>query len=113
MQLVQSQRPEFQKQLVRKSPETNPGAEVIKENQKCKLMDIGGRKLVVAEGRVHSINPDQMVHFVRLGSDAARVWVDIVNVDDAAVWKPSDEIETLKDAHGSSIAWPMDKLVIF
>ncbi|CAA7056773.1 unnamed protein product [Microthlaspi erraticum] len=89
------------------------GAEVIKENQKCKLMDIGGRKLVVAEGHVHSINLDQMVHFVRLGSDAARVWVDIVNVDDAAVWKPSDEIETLKDAHGSSIAWPMDKLVIF
>ncbi|CAA7014673.1 unnamed protein product [Microthlaspi erraticum] len=104
------------KSASQKSPKTYPlqqGAEVIKENQKCKLMDIGGRKLVVAEGRVHSINPDQMVHFVRLGSDAARVWVDIVKVDDAAVWKPSDEIETLKDAHGSSIAWPMDKLVIF
>ncbi|CAA7023804.1 unnamed protein product [Microthlaspi erraticum] len=96
-----------------KSPETYPGVEVIKENQKCKLMDISGRKLVVAEGRVHSTDPEQKVHFVRLGFGAARVWVDIVKVDDAAVWKPSDEIETVKDAHGSSIAWPMDKLVIY
>jgi len=23
----------------------------------------------------------------------ARVWIDVVNVDDAAVWRPSDEIE--------------------
>lgn len=76
-------------------------------------MDIGQRKLVVAEGHVHSTDPDQMVHFIRLGPNTARVWVDAVLVDDADVWRPSDEIETLKDAHGSSIAWPLEKLVIF
>lgn len=48
----------------------NDGSEAIQVNQKCKLMDIGGRKHVVAEGRVHSIDPDQMVHFVRLGLNA-------------------------------------------
>ncbi|XP_048596428.1 uncharacterized protein LOC106359135 [Brassica napus] len=79
-------------------------------NQKCKLMAIGGKKQVVAEGRVHSTDPNQMVHFVRLGPNAARVWVDSVTVDDAEVWRKSDEIECLKDAHGSSIAWPVDKL---
>lgn len=82
-------------------------------NQKCKLMDISERKQVVAEGRVHSTDPNQMVHFVRLGPNAARVWVDVVLVDDADVWRKSDEMESLKDAHGSSIAWPLDKLVIF
>lgn len=78
-----------------------------------KLMDISERKQVVAEGRVHSTDPNQMVHFVRLGPNAARVWVDVVLVDDANVWRKSDEMESLKDAHGSSIAWPLDKLVIF
>ncbi|KAL0897393.1 hypothetical protein Bca101_081354 [Brassica carinata] len=98
-----------------KSPSSrqNHGSEVVQVNKKCKLMDIGGRKQVVAEGRVHSTDPNQMVHFVRLGPNAARVWVDAVMVDDADVWRKSDEIESLKDAHGSSIAWPVDKLVIF
>ena len=76
-------------------------------------MDISERKQVVAEGRVHSTDPDQMVHFVRLGTNAARVWVEEMLVDDAAVWRKSDEIESLKEAHGSSITWPVDKLVIF
>jgi len=62
---------------------------------------------------VHSVDPDIKVHCVRLGSDAARVWVDIVKIDDAAVWRPTDEIEYMRDAFGSSIAWSMDKLIIF
>ncbi|XP_056862991.1 uncharacterized protein LOC130510571 [Raphanus sativus] len=95
------------------SSQLNHGSEAVQVNKKCKLMDISGRKRVVAEGRVHSTDPNQMVHFVRLGPNAARVWVDAVMVDDADVWRKSDEIESLKDAHGSSIAWPVDKLVIF
>ncbi|CAA7018755.1 unnamed protein product [Microthlaspi erraticum] len=98
-----------------KSPASsqNYGAEAIKENKKCKLMDISGKKRFVAEGRVHSTDPEQKVHFVRLGSKAARVWVDSVKEDDAPVWRHSDEIEYMKDALGSSIAWPIDKLVVF
>ncbi|XP_020889950.1 uncharacterized protein LOC110230714 [Arabidopsis lyrata subsp. lyrata] len=97
---------------LRRSPRKT-GAEVIKANQKCKLMDISGKRRVVGEGRVHSIDPDQKVHHVRLGANAARVWVDVVKIDDAAVWRPSDEIEYMRDSLGSSIAWPMDKLVIY
>lgn len=89
------------------------GSQPMKQNQKCKLMDLGEWKQVVVEGRVHSTDPSQMVHFVRLGPKAARVWVDAVIVDDAEVWRKTDEIECLKDAHGSSIAWPLEKLVIF
>ncbi|CAE6069698.1 unnamed protein product [Arabidopsis arenosa] len=109
--IQKSQRPTLISPL-RRSPRKT-GAEVIKENKKRKLMDISGRKQIVAEGRVHSVNPDIKVHCVRLGSNIARVWVDIVKIDDAAVWRPSDEIEYMRDALGSSIAWPMDKLVIF
>jgi len=76
-------------------------------------MDISGRKQVVAEGRVHSVDPDQKVHHVRLGDNAARVWVDIVKIDDAAVWRALDEIEYMRDSLRSSIVWPMDKLVIY
>ncbi|CAB81143.1 putative protein [Arabidopsis thaliana] len=82
-------------------------------NHKCKVMDISGKKRVVGAGRVHSIDPDQKVHHVRLGENAARVWVDVVNVDDAAVWRPSDEIEYMRDSLGSSIAWPKDKMVTY
>lgn len=74
-------------------------------------MDISGKKRVVAEGRVHSTDPDLVVHHVPLGPGAIRVWVDKVKVDDAVVWRTSDEIEYMRDGLGSSIAWALDKLV--
>ncbi|KAG7589117.1 Isoprenoid synthase domain superfamily [Arabidopsis suecica] len=108
--IQQSQRPTLTVPL-RRSPRKT-GAEAIKENKKCKLMDISGKKQIVAEGRVNSVDPDIKVHCVRLGLNAARVWVDIVKIDDAAVWRPSAEIEYMRDALGSAIAWPMDKLPV-
>lgn len=42
---------------------------------------------------MHSVDPDIKVHCVLLDSDAARVWVDIVKIDDPSVWRPTDEIE--------------------
>lgn len=75
-------------------------------------MDLSGNKHVVAEGRWSSNNPDQVVHFVPLGHGACRVWVDVVKVKDAVVWRTSSEIEYMQDALGSSIAWPADKVVM-
>lgn len=75
-------------------------------------MDISGKKRIVAEGRWASNNPEQKVHFVPLGNNAVRVWVDIVNVKDAAVWRPCSEIEVIEDAIGTSIAWPEDKVIL-
>ncbi|CAA7042038.1 unnamed protein product [Microthlaspi erraticum] len=85
---------------------------VGKEYQKCKLLDITGQKRIVAEGRWSSNNPDQLVHFVPLGFEAVRVWVDTVKVDDAAVWKPNSAIQSMEDAIGTAIAWPEDKVVL-
>ncbi|XP_020879246.1 uncharacterized protein LOC9301464 isoform X1 [Arabidopsis lyrata subsp. lyrata] len=98
--------------VVRRSPRKKAN-QVSMENLRCKLMAITGKKQVVAEGRWSSNNPDQVVHFVPLGPKGVRVWVDVVKVKDAAVWRPSDEIEVMEDAIGSSIAWPEDKVVLF
>lgn len=85
---------------------------VIQENQKCLLMDISGENRVVAEGRWSSDDPDVTVHFVPLGHDGVRVWVDVVKVGDAEVWRSSSYIECMEDAIGSTIAWPKEKVVI-
>ncbi|CAL9216855.1 unnamed protein product [Arabidopsis halleri] len=89
-----------------------PAVVVGKENQKCMLMDITGLNRVVVEGRWSSNDPDLKVHFVPLGNNGVRVWVDIVKVDDAAVWRPSSAVECMEDALGSTIAWPVDKVVL-
>ncbi|CAA7044609.1 unnamed protein product [Microthlaspi erraticum] len=65
-----------------------------------KLMDVNGDSRVVAEGRWASNNQDQTVHFVPLGANAVRVWIDVVKVTDAAVWRPCSEIECMEDAIG-------------
>lgn len=75
-------------------------------------MDINGDKRIVAEGRWSSDNPEALVHFVPLGDNAVRVWVDVVKVNDALVWRPSSAIVLMEDAIGTTIAWPEDKVVI-
>lgn len=75
-------------------------------------MNLSGDNEVVAEGRWASDNPEHKVHFVPLGQDAVKVWVETVNVNTASVWRPSDEIEIMGDAIGSPIAWPKDKVIL-
>ncbi|KAL0729711.1 hypothetical protein Bca4012_025804 [Brassica carinata] len=74
-------------------------------------MSVGGKNQVVSEGRCGSDNPMDSVHFVPLGPDAVKVWVDVVKVILAEVWHPSSEIECLSDAIGTYIAWPKEKVI--
>ncbi|CAA7049959.1 unnamed protein product [Microthlaspi erraticum] len=82
------------------------------ENLKCILMDVTGEKRVVAEGRWSSNNPTQVVHFIPLGENAVRVWVDVVKVGDAKLWRPSSFMDCMEDAIGTTVAWPEDKILI-
>lgn len=66
---------------------------------------------MVAEGRWASDNPDITVHFVPLGPNGVKVWIDVVKVNKAEVWRPSDEIESMGDALGTCIAWPKEKVI--
>ncbi|XP_010494867.1 PREDICTED: uncharacterized protein LOC104771944 [Camelina sativa] len=78
---------------------------------KCILLDCSGTREKVAEGRVCSTNPSYVVHFVPLGANATKVWVEVSKVGDAPVWRPNSEIEIIADALGTIVAWPNDKIV--
>ncbi|XP_056852868.1 uncharacterized protein LOC108829682 [Raphanus sativus] len=78
--------------------------------QKCILFDCSNTGRKVAEGRVASTDPKELCHFVPLGPNASKVWVEVAKIGDAKVWRPNSEIEYISDAIGSVVAWPNDKL---
>ncbi|KAK9943327.1 hypothetical protein M0R45_008938 [Rubus argutus] len=80
--------------------------------KKCKLLDANGSGQIVAEGRWSSSDPDQLVHFVPLGPNAMRVWVDTPKVPTASLWRPTSELEFIEDAVGTTVAWPIDKVLM-
>lgn len=69
-------------------------------------------KEVIAEGRVSSTDPKALVHFVPLGENAVKVWVDVIKVPNAPLWRPTSEFEFIEDAIGSTIAWPCASIII-
>lgn len=75
-------------------------------------MDLTEKNRVVAEGRWGTNDPEHKVHFTRLGSNAVKVWIDVVKVKNVKVWRPSDEIEIIEDALSSCIAWPENKVIM-
>lgn len=75
-------------------------------------MSITWKKQVVAEGRWASDNLEQTVHFVPLGPNGAKVWIDVVKMNKAEIWLPSTEIECMGDALGTCTAWPKEKVIL-
>lgn len=75
------------------------------------LLDCFGSGKTVAEGKVLSNNPEDKVHFVPLGPNTSKVWVEVCKIDDARVWRPNSEFQLVSDALGSTVAWPNDKIV--
>ncbi|CAH9148420.1 unnamed protein product [Cuscuta epithymum] len=80
--------------------------------KKCKLLDIGGSSSIVAEGHWSSTDPNELVHFVPLGPNAVRVWVDIPRISTAFLWRPTCELEYIEDVVGTTIAWPSDRVIM-
>ncbi|PRQ33597.1 hypothetical protein RchiOBHm_Chr5g0059371 [Rosa chinensis] len=84
-----------------------------KSKKGCKLLDVSGSGQIVAEGRWSSSDPNMLVHFVPLGPNAMRVWVDTLKVPIASLWRPSSELEIIEDVISTTEAWPADKVVMF
>ncbi|KAL0551148.1 hypothetical protein IC582_010230 [Cucumis melo] len=80
--------------------------------RKCTLLDWGGTGEVVAEGRWSSNDLNVTVHHVPLGPHAVRVWVDLPKKSDAFLWRPNSEMTYIEDAVGSTVAWPLDKVIL-
>ena len=71
------------------------------------MIDLEGTGKIVAEGTVSSTDPNALVHSVPLGPNAIRVWVDVVKVPNAPIWRHTSFMECLSDAIGSTVAWPV------
>ncbi|KAG7533281.1 Transposase Tnp1/En/Spm-like [Arabidopsis thaliana x Arabidopsis arenosa] len=79
--------------------------------KKCILLECNNSGRKVAEGRVCSTNPTDVVHHVPIGPNASKVWVEVSKIGSASVWRPNSEIQFISDAIGSIVAWPNDKLI--
>ena len=74
-------------------------------------MDWNGSDEIVAEGRWSSSDPTALVHHIPIGPNAVRVWVDAVRNPNTLLWRPNSEMLHIEDTIGSTIAWPIDKII--
>ncbi|KAL5553445.1 hypothetical protein UlMin_040846 [Ulmus minor] len=100
-------------------PVTEKAAEVLSvgiqftpQNNACNLLDWTGSGEIVAEGRWSSSDPDCLVHHLRLGPHAMRVWVDVLKKPGVYLWRPTSDMATIEEAIGTTIAWPADKVLM-
>ncbi|KAL5704424.1 hypothetical protein ACHQM5_022858 [Ranunculus cassubicifolius] len=66
---------------------------------------------IVAEGRWVTDDPKTKVHGRELGNNASKVWVTKAIEPRSKVWRPTNGIEIMEEAEGSTIAWPTDHVI--
>ncbi|CAL8991201.1 unnamed protein product [Prunus brigantina] len=77
------------------------------ENAKCKLLNWIGTSEIVGIGEIASTDPNSLVHHVPLGHECWKVWVNDVMDDNVALYRPTREFFLLREALGTTIAWPI------
>lgn len=78
---------------------------------KCVLVDWAGDDMDVAEGRIISSDPDELVNDSRLGPTDVKILVITAIVPEAFLWRPATKMHTMEEAVGNMIAWPASKCV--
>ncbi|CAN7074670.1 unnamed protein product, partial [Brassica oleracea var. botrytis] len=65
-----------------KKKAVSPGStsSIRSPKQKCTLLDCNNSGRKVAEGRVASTDPNELCHFVPLGPNASKVWIDVAKI---------------------------------
>uniref|UniRef100_A0A803QC80 DUF8039 domain-containing protein n=1 Tax=Cannabis sativa TaxID=3483 RepID=A0A803QC80_CANSA len=91
---------------------TNVNLKFTPENNACNLLDWYGGGEIVAKDRWASSDPNCEVHHLHLGPNAMKVCVDLVKKPDAYLWRPTSIMSTIKEAVGSIIAWPTNKVIM-
>ena len=82
-----------------------------KSLKKCLLIDWADEDGNVGEGRILSSDPDDIVNESRLGPLDAKVLVDAATEPESFLWRPANNMCTMKEAVGHVIAWPKNKCV--
>lgn len=78
---------------------------------KCVLIDWSSEDGNVAEGRIISTDPEELINDSRLGPSDVKVLVEKAIVPAAFLWRPATNMFTLEEAVGQMIAWPASKCV--
>ncbi|CAL5379815.1 unnamed protein product [Camellia sinensis] len=80
-------------------------------NVKCKLLHWEGSNLVVAKDQIASRDPKSKVYHATLGPLCWKVWVNHVTVN-VPLFRSTREMYDLKDAIGSTVAWPSQFIIL-
>ncbi|KAL5704346.1 hypothetical protein ACHQM5_022788 [Ranunculus cassubicifolius] len=79
----------------------------------CKLVDWIKGDGVVAIARWVTSDPNALLHFKPLGKNCSKVWVIKAEKPLAPLWRtPNSEINNMKEAEGTTIAWPTDHILM-
>jgi len=71
----------------------------------------GNGNAIIAEGRIITSDPDDLVNDCRLGPSDVKVLVDAATVPDAYLWRLELNMCTIESAIVKMIAWPSLKWV--
>lgn len=78
-----------------------------KRNQiRCVLTDWSGSEENVAEGRILSSDPNDLVNGIALGPNAVKVLIEKAIQPDAFLWGPATTMFSVEEAVGDMTAWP-------
>lgn len=77
------------------------------------MLDWSESDKIVAEGRYHSSDPDDLVNGLRLGPNAVIVSVDIPIFPEAVLFRPpTSDMMCIGDVVNCKIAWPANKVIL-
>ncbi|MCL7051813.1 hypothetical protein MKW94_019824 [Papaver nudicaule] len=99
------------------TPNTSPVSrtnevQVPHKLKECKLLSwVKEDDQVLADAEIVETDPEKEIHGNPIGLNCYSVCVITAHVDNAPVFKPTDEFRTLKDAQGGVITWPKNRIV--
>ncbi|KAH7835359.1 hypothetical protein Vadar_025442 [Vaccinium darrowii] len=94
------------------TPIVSPSRVTTNPDSDCKLLHWTGTGDVVDERRWSSSDPNERVHHIPLGPNAMRVWVDVAKNGAEFLWRPTSDMETIEDVIGTTVAWPVDNVLM-
>ena len=75
-------------------------------------MDWCGTDEIVAEGRILSGDPKEIVQHIPIGPDAMKIIIDNLRKPDAFLWRPALSLTRIGEVKGEIVAWPVSRVVL-
>lgn len=67
---------------------------------------------VVAEGRVLSNDPSELINNIPLGPDAMKILIDIPRKPEVFLWRPTSSCTHIGEAKDDVVAWPAGRVIL-